>query len=600
MRGLDSTSQVLYSSGMIRGKERQRTVRMKSSRLWRKKARCPATSQPINAQPQQMEMEAGTSTPKTPVVDLSALLEQTVFGDEEETESREGPTGMDTAATEQWRDAIPEDGYAVEESPPISIEQFFEMTGIGFVELTAPRRSLHPSQISSQKPRNPTEASLAECANVMAIELPQLVLYSRVCQDIEERIQKSKADFEQMEDEAAKMTPELFLEYSGADQESQKELVQCLNLIRKNTRLRARSDWYDWKLEWIEDLKHTAENAFTNLQNDARSLEKIKAKADEIVPQLQQEYDEIMRELEAEKVEVAQIEECDQDYLNELKNTIAEQNVEVESLRAEVKEADDQLHWLEERLENIAEQKREATAGIAEANRALHLQTNSTGAEVFRLKNELKALEDLHMFHVSKVQSDTFEYIYASEYHVIIPCRDYYPVTKEIDILRLPEMRTKSKDSFPRLTSFLLSAAKEHVRRSKASTVRHIVQVLADFWSSGKQLRNQILQLSFKYPVEIEARQTPEKPFSEFAARTMILFPAKKAKAYVSFVFDSDTFSRWPLSVNSLRWEVQIGYGSINEQSVVEAISERMSEVSPSHTYACMIDACIEVQEACG
>lgn len=49
------------------------------------------------------------------------------------------------------------------------------------------------------------------------------------------------------------------------------------------------------------------------------------ATADEVIPALQQEYDEIIQDLEKETVEVAEIEASDQDYLNELKASIAEQ-----------------------------------------------------------------------------------------------------------------------------------------------------------------------------------------------------------------------------------------------------------------------------------
>lgn len=62
----------------------------------------------------------------------------------------------------------------------------------------------------------------------------------------------------------------------------------------------------------------------SNLQ-DAKMLEGIKARTDEIIPVLEQEYENTMRELEQEKKEVAEIEASDQDYLNELKNTISEQ-----------------------------------------------------------------------------------------------------------------------------------------------------------------------------------------------------------------------------------------------------------------------------------
>ncbi|KAF9072774.1 Spc7 kinetochore protein-domain-containing protein [Rhodocollybia butyracea] len=416
------------------------------------------------------------------------------------------------------------------------------MTDIKFMDLSAPRRSTYAAgQIPSLQPRNAAEIPLAEYAVAMAIDVPQLVLYSRVSRDLEDWVERSRADVMQHEEDAA---------------------THQLGLIRKNTRLQAKSEWYDWKLQWIERLKHTAQTAFHDLQKDAKTLAKLKTETDEIVPELQREYDEISRLLEAEQQEVAEIEKCDQEYLNELKTSIAEQNVEVESLRAEVKEADDRLQWLQERVENIGQQKREHTVAIAEANRLLQVQTNSTCAEVFRLKNELQTLEDLHMFHISKVQSDLFEYIYASEYHVIIPCRDYLPLTERIQILRLAE----------------------------------IVQRLADFWSSTTQIRAQLRQLSIKYPVEIE----PRRQFSEFAARTMVLFPRKKAKVYISFIFNSETFACWPLSIGSLRWEVEVGYGPIDKQAVLKAVDQRMGQVTSSSNYACLIDACIEAQETCG
>ncbi|KAJ4485552.1 Spc7 kinetochore protein-domain-containing protein [Lentinula aciculospora] len=562
-------------------------------------------SSPHVASSESTSMEPGPSAPKIPVIDLSTIFEATDIVDddqEEETETNSGPTGMDMAATEQWRHAIPEDGYEADEFPPISIEQFLEMTGIKFMDLSAPRRSTYATQIPSRQPRNPSEISLAEYAVAMAIDVPQLVLYSRVARDLEGWIEQSKLEFQQAEEEASKVTPLLFAEYARADQEGQADLARQLKLIRTNVRLQARSDWYGWKLQWLDSLKYSAQGAFTNLQNDGKALETLKVKADELVPELEREYDEIMRVLEAEQQEVAEIEQCDQDYLNELKTSIAEQNVEVESLKAEVKEAKDQLQWSEERLRSVNLQKQEATSAIAEADRLLHIQTNSTGVEVIRLRNDLQAFEDLHMFHISKVRPDLFQYTYASAYQVLIPCQDYLPLVESVDILKLPEIRARHKDEFPWLSNFLLSAAKKYVRDSKASSIRHIIQHLADFWSSTTQLRAQIRQLSIKYPVEIEPRETPGNPFSKFSAKALVIFPAKKAKAYISFVFDQDTFSRWPASVGSLQWEVRMGYGQIDasEQAILETITQRISQVTPSENYACLIDACIEAQEICG
>lgn len=61
------------------------------------------------------------------------------------------------------------------------------------------------------------------------------------------------------------------------------------------------------------------------LVQDAKALEGIIRQAQDIVPGLQQEYDELMTELAKEKAEVTELEGCDQNYLNELKATLAEQ-----------------------------------------------------------------------------------------------------------------------------------------------------------------------------------------------------------------------------------------------------------------------------------
>lgn len=58
---------------------------------------------------------------------------------------------------------------------------------------------------------------------------------------------------------------------------------------------------------------------------DARALEELIRSADGLIPELEQEYQSLTEELEREQAEVAEIESGDEDYLNELKATVAEQ-----------------------------------------------------------------------------------------------------------------------------------------------------------------------------------------------------------------------------------------------------------------------------------
>ncbi|KAF9458347.1 Spc7 kinetochore protein-domain-containing protein [Collybia nuda] len=532
------------------------------------------------------------SLPITHAVDISTILGPDILRGDEDI------TSMEIDSTEQWRGGIELNELTQDNERPISIEQFFTITGIKFMdEITAPRRSTHLSQRTTRQPRSLTDIPLAEYVTAMGVEVPQLVLYSRVSKDLQAWVEKSKADFAQAEDEASKITPELFTEFSRADEEGQAELLHQLQLIRTNTRGLAKSDWYDWKLQWLEGLRITADQMFKSLETDARILEHIRASVDEAIPALTEEYEEIMRELDKENTEVAEIEASDQEYLNELKASIAEQNIEVEALQAEVAEGRSQLRWLQEKHEEVDVQKSEAMTAIAEAHRVLHIQKNSTRVEVFRLKSELEALEDLHMFRATKVSSGTFEYVYASQFRVFIPCKNFVPVMSRVNVSGMEKACNKHKDHFPLLSKFLLDMAKQQIIHGGNLTTRQIVQRLGDYWSSCAQLRSQLTLLTVKYPIEIEILPLTQDESPTFKATVVVMFSSVKAKALISFVFTAETFSHWPMSINSLRYEVEVVYGTINREAIIEGVTNRLAQASPADNYACLLDACIEAQD---
>ncbi|KAF5356236.1 hypothetical protein D9756_004174 [Leucocoprinus leucothites] len=493
----------------------------------------------------------------------------------------------------------PQEGTQPEQDvSPISIQQFFSTTGIKFMdELTAPRRSMHPG-VGTRQARNPADIPLSEYYIAMGIDVPQLGLFTRVSNDLEGWMARSKVEFAQAEEEAAKITPELFVEFMRADEEGQAELLASfhqLNLIRVNARGQAKSDWYDWKLRWVEGLQLTAEQAFNDLQADARILEPIKNSAEELVPTLEKEYNDILKELEREQREVAEIEASDQQYLNDLKVSIAEQNIEVEALHAELSEHTEQLNYLQGRLQELAIGKKEASDAIARAQHVLQMKENSTRTEVFRLRDELETLEDLHRFHITKVEEKTFEYIYASHFKVTVPCSNYLPIASRVEITRTDGPALRSKDDFPKLSNISLQAAKALVHHAQPISCKEIIHYLSDYWSSCSQLRAQLLLLAIKYPVDILPTDYDGLP--GFKAQAKVMIPSKKAKVFVSFNFTPRIFSRWPLSINSLACGVDIGYGDVDQAKIFRAVSERLSQATPSDNYACLLDACIEAQE---
>ncbi|KAF7306544.1 Spc7 domain-containing protein [Mycena indigotica] len=516
------------------------------------------------------------------VVNVSSLAEE---------RSTPDSVDMDVDATEQWRDRIEQTEPPDEEIQAITIEQFFEITNVKFMDaLDAPRRSIHhPSRV----PRPPSEIPLAEYGVAMAITVPELDLYSKICNDLQKWMDTDiKAVFEQEEEAAAKVTPQLFTEYLSADEEDREALLHQLHLIRSNVRTQAKSEWYDWKLEWIENLRASLDESLTALRKDAEALEQLRELPDQILPGLQQEYDELMRELAQEEAEVAEIQNCDQDYLNGLKASIAEQDFVVEALRGELDEHKSRLQWLKDRMADMEDEKRQSQTAIDDANRILHLQQHSTHAELTRLKEEIGLLQQLHMLKITKVVPELFEYEYGSQFKVSIPCRQFNPVPSKVKITRIKPSH-QYLDDFPELTKYFFEDAMRHIPRGDHVSTRSIVASLSDYWMACSQLRAQLFQLTIKYPVTIELLANG----GGFRAKAAVMFPVVRGKAYISFVFSHDVHGRWPLSIEFLTHEVKTQFGALDADALSTRVAESLSQAGPMDNNGCLLDACLSAQE---
>ncbi|KAI5992545.1 Spc7 kinetochore protein-domain-containing protein [Pisolithus marmoratus] len=502
--------------------------------------------------------------------------------------------GPMTDATEQWREdvqrAISEEE---EEGPPISIQQFFEMTGIRFMdEIAAPRRqSIHPSALRpSRRASVDGQIPLAEYIVAMAVDVPQLELYTHVSKDLQAWIERIQAIYREAEEEALKMTPQLFQEFVLADETGQAELIHQLKLIKVHNHEQAKSEWYDWKLQWVEQLYHKASKGFDDLEKDAKFLEGVIREAQSILPGLQQEYEQLVEELEKETSEIAELEACDQDYLKELKASIAEQATELDNYRREVEEAKAKLSRIEEKLKEVQTEKNEVSASIEKTERLINVQKNSTHAEVFRLKGELEMLQSLHMVEITKVQADLFEFVYASSYVLSTYCIECRPVIGTVQIQKLPH--AKGEDIFPAYSSLVLRTAKELVNRPEVSdSLRKIVEFVGTYWSSCSRLQLQFRLVAIKFPITF--RETP----SGFSADVTILYPSVKAKAIVSFIFDVANFSTWPLNIQSTKHDVRVVYGRIQGDTILHALGSRLKDVTPANNHGCLLDACMEAVE---
>jgi hypothetical protein len=169
-------------------------------------------------------------------------------------------------------------------------------------------------------------------------------------------------------------------------------------------------------------------------------------------------------------------------------------SIALDEFRAEVAEANAKLERLEEKLRDLEIEKSETTTSIEVSQRTLHIQKNSTQAEALRLKgnapfeakdpwlaicslgihgaDELTSLEQLHLWHTSKVHADLFEFVYASRFHVHIPCSRFKPLKNQIRITKTKEMLFRLKDQFHRFTDLTIKLAEQ--RLASSSSIKHV------------------------------------------------------------------------------------------------------------------------------
>ena len=136
--------------------------------------------------------QLGIHPPLRPILPNQSDVTQSPDAVEEDTETKQDTiqtSGMSINSTAQSQnDSQQKSSSGVEEGPQISIKQFFEMTGIWFMdEIAAPCRSIaYPSAIRpSRQMSNEAQIPLAEYVVVMAIDVPQLELYTHVSKDLQ-------------------------------------------------------------------------------------------------------------------------------------------------------------------------------------------------------------------------------------------------------------------------------------------------------------------------------------------------------------------------------------------------------------------------------
>lgn len=65
-----------------------------------------------------------------------------------------------------------------------------------------------------------------------------------------------------------------------------------------------------------------------------------------------------------------------------------------------------------------------------------------------------------------KHTANLIEFVYASKYHVSLPCKNYKPVLQQATIMRTKQAKLKERDAFPHFTDLIIRTARSLLTES--------------------------------------------------------------------------------------------------------------------------------------
>ena len=89
---------------------------------------------------------------------------------------------------------------------------------------------------------------------------------------------------------------------------------------------------------------------------------------------------------------------------------------------------------------------------------------------MFFLPDELEALENLHSWRCVRLTPDAVELVYASRYHVTVPCARFKPIPPRVTVQKVKDFLSKDRDAFPQLAQLMLDGVPYVLKRCNTET----------------------------------------------------------------------------------------------------------------------------------
>jgi len=314
------------------------------------------------------------------------------------------------------------------------------------------------------------------------------------------------------------------------------------------------------------------------LQRDKKHINQFSDRLDEIMPDLEEHYRDVLVKYQAAKIREEAYARCDKEQLASLDEAIEEQNTQIgiftgdlESLEMREAELTDKIQFLDVHKAELKEAIKKAQA-IREELKCL------TPEDLGKLKENYNHLISIHLWTPVKVSAMSLELVYDQALRVVID---------------LEKLRCREPDG---VQVALVDAAKgfvfggflsEVVAGMDKWRVSEILYHISSFWYKLTLLEKDISLLKLKFQTEAVQLEGP-------AVQTQITFfsRASRTKSRLNLLFQPSDVRVYP-NLQAVQSECEVVYGDMSQSTVEQLVRRYLNRGD----YGCIKDMCVEVRK---
>lgn len=305
----------------------------------------------------------------------------------------EGPPKQVSEAVEQVQ-------KMAEPTQHIGLQEFLDIAGIHFMDLTTTKRRLTTAPTPSKMRQQPgpdqdnSAVDLKTAVVAGGCTGPELEMYEHACHELRRYISDGKKVIKELEAQTAKDNPPLMQAYMSGDRQEQGAIDAQMRDIKSNARLRSKEMWYAWRSQLLDDLMKGLQSIGEGLIRDDEVLQQLEEVVDNVVPGLIGVHGKLQMEAEMLEQENAAMNEDEKEQLDPARENLQQVSQKVADRQEELARLRREVEGLDLSIGDLQETRTEFLSAIKEADRVKEACRGISLTEI----NDLKGISPFPEF----------------------------------------------------------------------------------------------------------------------------------------------------------------------------------------------------------